>query len=162
MSAQEIMLNFCNLGHSITVMLICWAKPQREMLHVHTLHSFKTSSANMMHVCCLSDGANKDTSSESKSKQHHVFTVLADMFWFCDTGSRRAPLQKVNTSPPHFTIKQSFLSYVYFFPLSFYKSYLTSLYFYCFFKAEKFNLNICYHHVLESEKACHFHYGNMK
>lgn len=54
----------------------------------------------MMHVCRLSDGANKDTSSASKSKQHHVFTVLADMFWFCDTGSRRAPLLKVNTSPP--------------------------------------------------------------
>lgn len=56
----------------------------------------------MMHVCCLSDGANKDTSSESKSKQHHVFTVLADMFWICDTGSRRALLQKVNTSPPRY------------------------------------------------------------
>lgn len=85
----------------------------------------------MMHVCRLSDGANKDTSSASKSKQHHVFTVLADMFWFCDTGSRRAPLLKVNTSPPLYY--KTILSYVHFFPLSFYKSYLTSLYFYCFF-----------------------------
>lgn len=36
-SLRSLLLNFCNLGHSITVMLISWAKPQREMLHVHTL-----------------------------------------------------------------------------------------------------------------------------